>query len=120
MLWRIPGLSEHFICFNDDLFLLQPVMVGDFFEDGAPIANGYWHMTFTARLLHTLRRRKNHYSYLSPAHHTLSEVRALLDSFDADKGNLFCCINSLDAAGKEVVDVIVEWLDRKFAIVKPG
>ena len=202
MLWRIPGLSEHFICFNDDLFLLQPVTVADFFDNGAPIANGYWHWTFTARLLHKIRRRKdghkaitfrdammrasqalgmkrffrmvhtphplrrsyfeklyaeypsllennikyrfrnenqfsacalfycytlsrkmsfvtrrkNHYSYLSPAHHTLPEVRAFLESFDADKGNLFCCINSLDAAGKEVVDVIVEWLDKKFSV----
>lgn len=59
MLWRIQGLSEHFICFNDDLFLLNPVQPSDFFYQGAPIANGYWHWTWTARFLHKLRRRKN-------------------------------------------------------------
>ena len=33
---RIPGLSEHFIYFNDDMFLLQPMKETDFFRDGLP------------------------------------------------------------------------------------
>lgn len=59
MLYRIPGLSEHFICFNDDLFLVKPVQPSDFYRNGVPIANGYWHLTWTARLARLLRRRKN-------------------------------------------------------------
>lgn len=59
MLYRIPGLSEHFICFNDDLFLISPSTPEDFFSDGKPIANGYWHYTCTAQLIHYIRRRKN-------------------------------------------------------------
>ena len=35
-LWRIQGLSEHFIYFNDDLFLNRPVMPEDFYENGYP------------------------------------------------------------------------------------
>lgn len=31
MLWRIPGLSEHFVYFNDDCLLTAPVTPGDFF-----------------------------------------------------------------------------------------
>lgn len=31
MTWRIPGLSEHYIEFNDDLLLTSPVKPGDFF-----------------------------------------------------------------------------------------
>ncbi len=33
---RIPGLSEHFVYFNDDLFLTAPVKPEDFFRDGLP------------------------------------------------------------------------------------
>ncbi len=35
-LWRIPGLSEHFVYFNDDVFLNRPVMPEDFFHNGLP------------------------------------------------------------------------------------
>lgn len=33
---RIPGLSEHFVYFNDDVFLNRPVDPEDFFVDGVP------------------------------------------------------------------------------------
>lgn len=35
-LWRIEGLSEHFVYFNDDMFLTAPVKKSDFFRDGLP------------------------------------------------------------------------------------
>lgn len=36
-LHRLPGLSEHFVNFNDDIFLTQPVSPEDFFQDGKPL-----------------------------------------------------------------------------------
>ncbi len=33
---RIPGLSEHFVYFNDDYFLIDKVHIRDFFEGGLP------------------------------------------------------------------------------------
>jgi len=42
MLFRIPNLSEHFVIFNDDTFLMRPVSVNDFFIDGKPIIRGVW------------------------------------------------------------------------------
>ncbi|MDE7403443.1 MAG: Stealth CR1 domain-containing protein [Muribaculaceae bacterium] len=52
MMWRIPGLSEKFIYFNDDFLLANPVTPSDFFTpDGLPIARGYRHSTFTAWFL---------------------------------------------------------------------
>ena len=36
-LHRIPGLSERFIYFNDDMFLIQKSDPGDFFRDGLPV-----------------------------------------------------------------------------------
>ena len=35
-LHRIPGLSEHFLYFNDDMFLLRPAAAADFFREGLP------------------------------------------------------------------------------------
>lgn len=37
-LWKIPGLSEHFLFANDDMFINKPVSPGSFFAaDGLPI-----------------------------------------------------------------------------------
>lgn len=33
---RIQGLSEHFVYFNDDIFILKPLLESDFFENGIP------------------------------------------------------------------------------------
>ena len=36
-LHRIPDLSENFVYFNDDIFLLKPVEAEDFFRNGKPV-----------------------------------------------------------------------------------
>lgn len=33
---RIKGLSDHFVYFNDDIFILKPLSESDFFKDGIP------------------------------------------------------------------------------------
>ncbi len=35
-LHRIKGLSEHFVYFNDDMFLIRPTLMTDFFKKGKP------------------------------------------------------------------------------------
>ena len=42
MMWRIAGLSEHFVYFNDDVFVTAPVAKTDFFVDGRPVLRGSW------------------------------------------------------------------------------
>ncbi len=42
MLWRIPELSEHFLYFNDDVFLTAPVEINDFFAVNGPVLRGKW------------------------------------------------------------------------------
>ncbi|MDO5571894.1 MAG: Stealth CR1 domain-containing protein [Bacteroidales bacterium] len=51
MLWRIPDLSNNFVYFNDDVFLMAPVKISDWFVDDKVVAYGYWHYYFTAWLL---------------------------------------------------------------------
>lgn len=36
LMYKIPGLSEHFVYFNDDMFLTAPVLPSDFFKNGLP------------------------------------------------------------------------------------
>ena len=42
MLYNIPGLSDHFLIFNDDTFLMRMTTVDDFFKNGYPIIRGRW------------------------------------------------------------------------------
>lgn len=39
-IFRIPGLSEHFVYFNDDILLARPVKPEDFFVGGLPVHTG--------------------------------------------------------------------------------
>ena len=42
MLFRIPNLSEHFIIFNDDTFIMRKTSKDDFFKGGFPLIRGRW------------------------------------------------------------------------------
>jgi hypothetical protein len=42
MLYQIPNLSEKFIIFNDDTFLMRETSILDFFIDDKPIIRGRW------------------------------------------------------------------------------
>jgi len=42
MLWRIKGLSDQFVYFNDDIFLLREVSPSDWFINGKPVLRGKW------------------------------------------------------------------------------
>lgn len=42
MLYRIPNLSEHFVYFNDDFFLINKTNSSDFFKESYPFLRGNW------------------------------------------------------------------------------
>lgn len=42
LLFRIPNLSEHFLIFNDDTFLMRLTKIEDFFINGFPVIRGVW------------------------------------------------------------------------------
>ncbi len=46
MLYRIPGLSNQFIYFNDDFFLANETNLDDFFIDKKPVLRGYWSLFY--------------------------------------------------------------------------
>ena len=59
LLWRIPGLSERYIYFNDDVMLLSPVTEEDFFSGEATCCYAKPYSTLLARGLHALKHRQN-------------------------------------------------------------
>lgn len=60
MLWRIPGLAEHFLLLNDDLMMFAPVKPSDFFTpEGGVVAYANWRSAFIARLKRSLRLRRS-------------------------------------------------------------
>lgn len=42
LFWRIPGIAERHLYFNDDFMLLRSVRPGDFFRDGRVVVHGHW------------------------------------------------------------------------------
>lgn len=42
MIWRINGLSENFVYFNDDTFLIRSIEPEDFFINSKPVLRGKW------------------------------------------------------------------------------
>jgi hypothetical protein len=55
VLWKVPGLAEHFIFLNDDFSLLRPVKKEDFFRDGKVVIRGKWVAFTDKRLLQRLK-----------------------------------------------------------------
>ena len=42
MVWRIKGLSEHFVYFNDDVFLIRPVKPREWVKNNRVVMRGKW------------------------------------------------------------------------------
>lgn len=65
MIWRIPGLSERFILMNDDFMISGKVRPEDFFQDDKTVCYAKMFPTWWARLMRTLRPRKNGHKRIS-------------------------------------------------------
>lgn len=51
MLWRIEGLSENFVCFSDDVFLVREINYEDWFIENSSVIRGYWRLPPLRKLL---------------------------------------------------------------------
>lgn len=57
VLWRIKGLSRHFLYLNDDFFIIRPVTPDDFFRGGRLVLRGEWKVQAAEQWLYQLKRR---------------------------------------------------------------
>lgn len=85
-LWRIDGLAERFVYFNDDFMLLQPLQPEDFFRGDAPVVRGRWQTQarhrWGRRLLKALRARGRRSDVDRAASHAAQERSARLAGFE--------------------------------------
>lgn len=56
---RIPGLSENYVYFNDDFFLVRPVKYSDWYSGDRIVAYGQWRNMPLDRLLWLVKPMKN-------------------------------------------------------------
>lgn len=66
VLYRVPGLAEHFVYLNDDFFLINPVRREDWFQNGKPVIRGFWSTPPDRTLLSRLRNFFRKKSALAP------------------------------------------------------
>lgn len=59
VIWRIPGLSEHFVLMNDDFFLAGPVKPEDFYQGDKTVCYADWRWTWLERLFRRIKRWRN-------------------------------------------------------------
>ena len=83
MIWRIPGLSEHFLLMNDDFILVDNVREEDFFTaDGKVICYARKFSTAWARLLRKLKPKVN-------SHEVVTFKSSMISALDMLGGGSF-------------------------------
>jgi hypothetical protein len=78
---RIPDLAEHFVLFNDDMFLVAPTLANDFFKDGLPKDDAILGIIYTADSYDVFEHTMLSNSAVINRHFQLPEV------YRAHKGN---------------------------------
>lgn len=81
MLYRIPGLSEHFVYFNDDFFIIRPVSPGDWFENNKSVVYGYWRSVWIDRSISYLKPRKQGHKPVGYKDGILTAAKTLHENF---------------------------------------
>jgi len=84
LMWRLPGLAERVIYFNDDFALLRPVQPSDFFlPDGGLVLRGRWRRQ--GRALRALKERLSRWLgrgiQARPGNHAAQALSARLAGF---------------------------------------
>ena len=84
MLWRINGLSDHFIYLNDDCSMIRPVTQDDFFRGNKIVLRGHWRRQSNRAWSHYFRKlsdvflKKSHDSVTKDPFRTVQEKSAQL------------------------------------------
>ncbi len=106
LIWRIPELAEHFIYFNDDVFVSAPVGATDFFRNGAPVLRGKW-VDYSSLAASPEQRQDaalmNHYNQIRSAE---------LIGFDAR--NLFHGAHAIHTMTKSIMARLFEQFQAEF------
>lgn len=90
MLWRIPGLANQFIYFNDDCILVRYLKKSDFFRDTQVVIRGHWKRQLRAKWRYrlmacwSLGQEKIKQKRAANEHRSFQENTAVLTGFSQD------------------------------------
>lgn len=91
-LWRMNGLAEEFVYFNDDFMLLRDVQPADFFRDGRVVLRGAWRLQsahrWSRRIAQWWKRRRDG-AIDRAGNHDAQELSARLAGFERRYYRLF-------------------------------
>lgn len=57
LIWRIKGLSDHFLYLNDDFFIIRPVTPHDFFRSNRMVLRGEWKVQTEQKWSYKIKQR---------------------------------------------------------------
>ena len=77
VLWRIPGLSEHFIYLNDDFMLVAPTVPADYFIGEKSVCYAMWFSIQFARLLQFLKPKQKSHKVFTFKHSMVNAADAI-------------------------------------------
>lgn len=100
MMWRIEGLAERFLYFNDDVFLTSPLDPVDVFEGDCPVLRGEW--VDYATLLHDEAARADPALFA----HFMHINGAVLCRYEAS--HLFACAHVVHPLRRNVMAKLFE------------
>jgi hypothetical protein len=116
LLHRIPGLSEHYVSFNDDFFLINETSPSVFFRDGFPVLRGEWFKQDNIiSFKKIVKNKKDKYTFLfRKAKEKSSKLIGFDKSFNVHHTPYPLRKSTLEKYFKENENVLIENIQYKF------
>ena len=91
LLHKIKGLSEKFIYFNDDMFLIKESSASDWFENNKGVLTGNWAKTYNTQPLKKIANTVKNILKIRPSYNAGQSMAANLAGFDKEYFKSYHC-----------------------------
>ena len=91
LLFKIKNLSDKFIYFNDDMFLIRETNKKDWFKDNKAVLTGSWSKTYNKQLIKTIAQRIKNLLNIRPSFNAAQSKAANIVGFHNSYFKSFHC-----------------------------
>ena len=91
LLFKIKNLSDKFIYFNDDMFLIKETSIEDWFKDNKAVLTGSWAKTYNKQLIKTISHRIKNLLNIRPSFNAAQSKAANIVGFNNKYFKSFHC-----------------------------